>query len=112
MRAEDLTEKWLNKTLFKIDIYIYLIENINARKYHDIETISHVSDLCYDIYRWAHGEYPSLCSFLKAVVDNDLSESAHLADDINRTALWLYVAFLHNVAPGGWKEYFQPSEGI
>jgi hypothetical protein len=103
MQASDLTDKWVNKELPEEKIEKYLCDNLRAYNYHDAKTINHVADLCHQIYMWSTGQYGFLDDFLEAIVKNDLFEAVHLADDKNRTALWLYVAFLYNVAPGGWR---------
>lgn len=39
--------------------------------------------------------------FLKAVLENNLSEAVNRADNVNQEALVRYVKFLHNKAPSG-----------
>ena len=112
MNASDLTRWWVNKQLPKEKIVKYLCDNIRAYNYHDAETIDHVADLCHQIYIWSTGQYDILDDFLEAVVKNNLSEAAHRADDKNRTALWLYVGFLYNVAPGGWKDRLKTTDMV
>jgi hypothetical protein len=104
MNAGDLTQKWGNKTLTADDIYNYLLSNISAASYHNFGTVLHVADLCHQIYLWSTGQEEYLDEFLESIVKNDLFEAAHRADDKNRTALWLYVAVLYNIAPGGWRK--------
>jgi hypothetical protein len=45
------------------------------------------------------GVYPS-SSFLRAILDNDLSKAFGYADSYNRENLHAYVMFLYNYAPG------------
>jgi hypothetical protein len=103
MEAHELSAKWKEKTLTAIEIERYLLQNTSANHYHGSSTINHVADLCYQIYLWSTGQILSVGDFLQAIINNDLTEAVHRADELNRTALWLYVAFLYNVAPGDWK---------
>ena len=103
MDAYKLTDKWVAKTLTEEDIGKYLYENIHAFQYHDAETITHVSECCFQIYQWSTNQIPYMGDFLNAIVKDNLTEAAHRADAMNRTALWLYVAVLYNIAPAGWK---------
>jgi hypothetical protein len=107
MEASILSARWISKELTEVDIYDYLVGNIGATNYYKRDVIMHVSECCYAIYLWSIGSIPDLGSFGRAVVANDLTEAVHCADEDNKLALWLYVAFLYNVAPGGWKDRFQ-----
>ena len=102
MSATDLTEKWAAKELTEEDILTYLAQNI-ATKTPTTE-LSHVAQLCLHLYLWSTGQLPYLGDFLTAVVNNDLTEAVHRADGINRGLLWVYTAFLYNVAQRGWRE--------
>ncbi len=101
MNANKLTASWVEKTLTVGDIRGYLVINLRAAIYHDCDVIEHVAHLCLDIYLWHTNQLSFIGDFLEAVIRNDLSDAVHLADEKNRTALWLYVGFLYNVAPGG-----------
>ena len=112
MNASELTQKWGNKTLTDSEILSYLVENLSASRYHDYQTVAHVADLCHQIYLWSTGQEEYLDDFLEAIVKNNLSEAVHRADEKNRTALWLYVGFLYNVAPGGWKDRLKTTDMV
>ncbi len=103
LTAEDLTKDWVAGTLDPGTIHTYLTENFGAHKLMSDQALEHVVRLCHLLFAWSVRKSP-LGSFLQAVVKNDLSEAVHTADDVNRRHLWIYPAFLYNVAPHGWKD--------
>lgn len=112
MNASDLTDKWVAKTLTRKEIRLYLLDNLRASFYHNDDTVNHVADLCHWIYRWHTDQINHLGSFLCSVAKGDLVDAVHLADEINRTALWLYVGFIYNVTPGGFQSLRSKLVGV
>lgn len=78
---------------------------LNVRLMPDsISTLDEIDHLVFcleHLYRHYTEGYP-VGDFLSAVADNNLSESAVRADDVNRKALYLYVLFLANKLPYPW----------
>lgn len=104
MMAEDLTQAWADKKLTPEQIHLYLETCIAPDMARENSVgLAHVADLCHHLYLWSWQQY-DLGSFLTAVKDNNLSNAVMYADDVNKTALWIYVAFLYNVAPSGWQK--------
>ena len=104
MHAEDLTQAWADKNLTVEQIHLYLAECIVsdvARE--DAVGLMHVANLCHHLYLWATNQLPGVGDFLTAVKDDSLSRAAQYADGTNRRLLWVYSAFLYNVAPSGWQ---------
>lgn len=104
MNCQDITKKWAEKTLTDEDIYWYLCTNIRAGDFHLDDTIWHVAYCLHGIYLWATGQVEHLGSFGHAIARDSLTGAAHLADEKNRTALWLYPAFLYSCAPSRWRK--------
>jgi hypothetical protein len=103
MNAEELTRKWVEKTLTVGEIDEYLWCNIIDASEPCSCHVKHIAEGLHAIYLWSTAQIPELGSFLQAVVKNDLTEAVHRADEHNKIGLWLYVAFLYNVAPAGWR---------
>jgi len=68
--------------------------------------LDHIATCMHDIYLAYHDEVPAsgLGHFLTAVIKNDLVGACVNADSTNRLVLPLYVIFLHNCAPGDYKQ--------
>lgn len=104
MRAQDLTDKWVAKKLTWEEIYTYLSDNILGTEQlltHD--ELVHVAQCCHHIYELHVGIRPRIGNFLTAFIKNDLWKACMRADNVNRKALWVYVQFMYNVAPGLWR---------
>lgn len=67
------------------------------------EELGHIAMCLHHIHLWYHEDYP-IGDFLTAVVRNDFTEVCFRADDINRRALIIYVMFLANRIPSGWRK--------
>ena len=105
VHAEDLTDAWVKKTLTTTQIRLYLVENIVTEMARENAVgLMHVAECCRHLYLWATHQLPGLGGFLTAVKDDSLSRAVQYADGTNKTALWVYVAFLYNVAPAGWRK--------
>ena len=108
MRAEDLTRDWIKRKLSRDKIRKYIQENIlptTTKAVISSSELDHISNLCGHLYLWSTGKIPKLGPFLNAVKENDLMGAVHLADDTNRVHLWIYPAFIYNIAPAGWKTF-------
>ena len=106
MYANDLTDRWVAKTLTREHIYAYLAENVagmSGRIVTEVD-LQHVVECCYHLYQWSTGQLPGLGDFLTAVTNNDLMKSVQYADSVNMASLWIYAIFLYNVAPAGWNK--------
>lgn len=103
MDPHDLTGAWVGETLTEEAIRAYLDLNLPTDNITH-GNLSHIAECCHHLYLWSMGGYPVLGSFLSAILENDLMAAVAAADDINRTALWVYAQFIYNVAPGNWKE--------
>jgi hypothetical protein len=102
MRAETLTQKWAKHTLTEREIVAYIAMQLNPCL--PPSAIADVAHLCHTIYLWSTRQIDYLDSFSAAVVANKLDQAVFAADEANRLAMWLYPMFLHNVAPGGWRD--------
>jgi len=91
-------------------VYQYLAENI-APEIHREQPVElrHIAHLCHQLFLWTTKRVV-LGDFLQAVVDDSLTRAIHAADYTNKTALWVYVAFLYNVAPSGWRKALKELE--
>ena len=105
LSAHKLTEEWAAGTLAADRIFDYLERNLDAIRFRamDIESLQHVAECCHALVEWSHGQR-TLGDFLIAVVENKLTEAVYMADETNRRALWLYPAFIREVAPVGWNK--------
>jgi len=104
MRAQDLTDKWVAKKLKWEDICVYLSENIiGATESLTYNELAHIAQCCHHLYELHMGIRPCVGDFLTAFIKNDLWKACMLADNVNRKALWVYVQFMYNVAPGLWR---------
>ena len=68
-----------------------------------LDELDHIAMCMHHIYKWYHKDYP-IGVFLTAVVRNDFTEACFQADDINRTALYLYALFLANKLPMDYRK--------
>lgn len=103
LNADDLTKDWAEGNLTLVDIREYLHVNLSARQHMSDSELDHVAALCFKIYEWSMKERP-VGHFLTAVIENDLKEAVLCADDVNQGQLWVYIQFIHNCAPTGWKD--------
>lgn len=106
MHANDLTDRWVAKTLTREQIYDYLVNDVIGMggREMSVSNLQHVAECCHHLYQWATHQLPSVGNFLTAVIANDLMKSIQYADETNRDLLWVYVIFMYNVAPSGWRE--------
>ena len=63
------------------------------------DDLDHVAMCMEHIYEWAHGRWPDLGHFCRAIVDNDFRVACTKADIPNRKALYLYALFVYNCIP-------------
>ena len=103
LNADKLTDEWLEGTLKRDTVRDYLMYNLGALRHMSVTELEHVADLCFKLFEWSAKGTPA-GDFLTAVIKNDLSEAAGRADATNMHQLWIYPAFIYNVAPRNWRD--------
>ena len=104
MNAERITDKWVERTLERDEVMLYIKDQILPMRADKpgANNTRNIATLCHTLYLWSIGK-SGLGHFLQAVVDNNWGRICDHADEVNARYHWVYRMFLYNCAPANWK---------